>query len=88
VAANSAPVVAFEHFGDSALVFRLEASIDLEAQPDHSAVVTELRHCIGERFAESVFIIAFPQRELHLRNDGPLLVRESSPAPEAATLAP
>ena len=88
VVADPAPVVVFEDFGDSSLVFRLYVWIDLEAQPDYRAVVTELRHCIGERFAESGYVIAFPQQDVHLRHEGPLLVQVSSPSPDVATTDP
>ena len=82
VVANPAPVAVFEEFGDSALIFRLYAWIDLEAQPDYRAVVSELRHRIGERFAENGLTIPFPQRDLHLRDGGQIVLQAPRPAPE------
>ncbi len=77
VVATPAPVAVFEDFGDSALVFRLYVWVDLAAQPDHRAVITELRHCIAERFAEAGFAIAFPQMDLHFDTKGPIPIRVS-----------
>jgi potassium-dependent mechanosensitive channel len=84
VVADPAPVVVFEDFGDSALIFRLYAWIDLEAQPDYRAVVTELRHCTGERFAASGYVIPFPQRDVHVRNGDQVLPQASSSVPAEA----
>lgn len=69
------PVVVFEDFGESALVFRLYVWIDLRAQDDYRAVLTELRHRIAERFAEQGIQMAFPQRDLHLDVKRPIPVR-------------
>ncbi len=79
-----APVVVFEDFGDSALIFRLYVWIDFAAQDDYRAVVTDLRHSITERFAESAIAIAFPQRDVHLDAGSPITVRvlSESDAPD------
>jgi small-conductance mechanosensitive channel len=63
---NPEPVVVFEDFGDNALMFCVYFWIDLAAQADFRAVVTELRHTITERFADRGYEIAFPQRDVHL----------------------
>jgi small-conductance mechanosensitive channel len=84
VVAMPAPVAVFEDFGDSALVFRLYVWVDLAAQPDHRAVITELRHSIAERFAEAGFAIAFPQMDVHFDTKGPIPVRVSQGDGEGA----
>lgn len=75
VVADPAPVVLFEDFGDSALLFRVYIWIDFAAQRDHRTVVTELRHRIVEQFAQHGYEIAFPQRDLHLDAKGPLRIQ-------------
>ena len=77
VVAKPAPVAVFEDFGDTALVFRLYVWVDLAAQPDQRMVITELRQCIAERFAEAGLAIAFPQMDLHFDTKGPIPVRVS-----------
>jgi potassium-dependent mechanosensitive channel len=75
VAADPAPAVVFQDFGDSALIFRVYVWIDFTAQSDYRAVVTELRHTIAEQFAKMGYEMAFPQRDVHLAAKGPIPVR-------------
>jgi potassium-dependent mechanosensitive channel len=84
VVADPAPVAVFEDFGDSALIFRLYIWIDLSAQEDYRAVVTEVRHSIAERFAERGLQIPYPQRDLHLALASPIPVQVSRPDGRAA----
>lgn len=79
VVADPAPVAVFEDFGDSALIFRLYVWVDLAAQDDYRAVVTELRHTIAERG----FAIPYPQRDLHLAVARPIAVQLSRAAAAA-----
>lgn len=85
VLAAPAPVAVFEDFGDSAPIFRLYVWVDLAAQPDLRAVITELRHCIAERFAEAGFAIAFLQMDVHFDTKGPIPARVLRRDGEGAT---
>ena len=69
------PAVIFEDFADSTLVFTVYVWLDLAAQPDYRAVITELRHTIAERFEEHGYTMAFPQRDVHLHSPDPIRVQ-------------
>ncbi len=68
-----APMVRFDDFGDSALIFTLNVYID---DPDERLVVaSDLRIRIDRVFREHDVEIAFPQQDVHLRSgDGTLKV--------------
>ena len=66
VVVDPEPAVVLEDFGDSALIFNAYFWLDFASQKDFRAVITDLRHSIGERFAERGIEIAYPQRDVHL----------------------
>ena len=71
-----APVVFFEDFGDSALVFDVYFWIDAAAERDLRRVRSDLRFAITELFETNDIVIAFPQRDVHI--DGAIeVVRRS-----------
>ncbi len=61
------PDVIFRDFGDSALMFRLRVWTDID---NIFKVETAIRFEIDKQFKEKGFIIAFPQRDVHLFTDG------------------
>ncbi|UCG80806.1 MAG: mechanosensitive ion channel family protein [Desulfobacterales bacterium] len=66
VVSNPAPQILFMGFGDSSLDFQVRVWIhDVD---NMFAVRSELHQEIDRRFRESGIVIAFPQRDLHLRN--------------------
>ena len=60
------PEVVFSQFGDSTLNFELRVVIP--SREKFSRVVHELNMAIDAAFREQGIEIAFPQRELHIRN--------------------
>ena len=69
------PAVIFEDFADSTLIFTVYIWLDLAAQPDYRAVISELRHTIAERFEEHGYTMAFPQRDVRLHSPDPITVQ-------------
>jgi small-conductance mechanosensitive channel len=69
------PVVLFEDFGDSALVFRALFWIVMNRPMDQRKVLSDLRYRVDDRFREEGITIAFPQRDVHLDTTRPLEVR-------------
>jgi small-conductance mechanosensitive channel len=69
------PVVVFEDFGDSALVFEVYFWAELSNQREQRQIRSEVRFRIDELFRENDIVIAFPQRDVHLGNVAPLEVR-------------
>jgi small-conductance mechanosensitive channel len=68
------PVVFFEDFGDSALIFDLYFWINAFGEKDLRRIKSDIRFRIDELFAEAGIVIAYPQQDVHL--DGKLeLVR-------------
>ena len=61
------PDVVFRDFGDSALMFRLRVWTDID---NIFKIETAIRFEIDKRFREKGFVIAFPQRDVHLFTDG------------------
>ena len=60
------PQVLFTSFGESSLDFELCAWI---SNADHRLrVAGDLRHDIDRRFREAAIVIAFPQKDLHVRS--------------------
>ncbi len=82
VLGDPAPVVIFEDFGDSALIFALYFWLELRPNTSSVQVMSDLRFMIEKRFAEAGISIAYPQRDLNLRAERPLrvdLVRQPRP---------
>ena len=76
------PLVIFEDFGDSALVFALYIWLDLGPGVNSTQVMSDLRFMIEKRFAEAGIVVAYPQRDLHLDAAKPLrveVVRDQGP---------
>jgi len=72
---SPAPVVIFESFGDSALMFRAFFWLALDAERDNRVVCSDLRHRIAESLDRAGIVIAFPQRDVHLKTEGPIEVK-------------
>ncbi|MCR9278719.1 MAG: mechanosensitive ion channel [Pseudomonadaceae bacterium] len=70
VLSEPAPVVIFEDFGDSSLVFDVYYWIQAGVDRDLRVIRSNVRFRIDELFAENGIVIAFPQRDVHL--DGTL----------------
>ncbi len=66
------PLVIFEDFGDSALVFDVYFWINAIGDRDLRVIRSNIRFRIDELFRESDITIAFPQRDIHV--DGTLQI--------------
>lgn len=62
---HPAPATYFMDFGDSALIFEIRFWIRYDERTDRSAILSDLRFQIDERFAENGIVIAFPQIDVH-----------------------
>jgi small-conductance mechanosensitive channel len=71
------PIVIFEDFGDSALIFDAYFWIEATADRDLRVVRSNIRFRIDELFEQHHIIIAFPQRDIHL--DGKLQLLSPQP---------
>ncbi|HPI97990.1 MAG TPA: mechanosensitive ion channel, partial [Synergistales bacterium] len=60
------PVVVFEEFGDSALIFKLFFWVDMAKDASRYYVASDLRYMIDNVFAKNGIVIAFPQMDVHL----------------------
>ncbi len=72
---DPAPLVLFEDFGDSALIFDVYFWAELRGEKDQRILRSEVRYRIDELFRENGIVIAFPQRDLHFDSDAPLNIR-------------
>ncbi len=68
------PLVIFEDFGDSALVFDVYYWIEANRDRDLRVIRSNLRFRIDELFRENDIVIAFPQRDVHM--DGTLRLEQ------------
>ncbi len=85
------PVVAFEEFGENALVFTVFFWLEI-TKSDSRVVRSDLRHIIGRRFEEAGIAMAAAQREVRLNTEEPLRIQlvpqqepdsaETQPPPE------
>ena len=69
------PVVIFENFGESALMFRAFFWLTLVVERDNRVVCSDLRHRIAEVLDGAGIVIAFPQRDVHLDSKVPIEVK-------------
>ena len=69
------PVVLFDDFGDSALVFEALFWIVMKRPMDRRRALSSVRFRIDELFRQNAIVIAFPQRDVHLDSLQPLQVR-------------
>jgi len=77
------PVVIFESFGESAMMFRVFFWLFLDPGVDNRVVCSDLRHRIKESLDQAGIVIAFPQRDVRLEAKGPIEVKVL-PSDEAA----
>lgn len=63
------PMVIFEDFGDSALVFELWFWASVSAVRELRTIRSDLRFAINKEFSDAGIVIAFPQRDLHFKFD-------------------
>lgn len=71
------PIVVFSDFAASSLNFILRFWVGDLAQAHD--IITDLRVTIAKRFTEKNIDIAFPQLDIHIRNDSVLALRRTSP---------
>ncbi len=69
------PVVLFNDFGDSALVFQALFWIEMKRPMEQRRVLSDLRFRLDERFREEAIVIAFPQRDVHLGSAQPIQIQ-------------
>lgn len=69
------PLIIFEDFGDSALIFSGYFWSEAQSEKDQRILRSEIRFRIDELFAENGIVIAFPQRDLHMNTSSPLDIR-------------
>ena len=69
------PIVVFEDFGDSALIFDAYFWADVGGERELRTIRSEIRIRIDRLFKEHDIVIAFPQRDVHLDTAQPLEVR-------------
>ena len=74
---NQKPMVFFSDFGDNSLVFQLNYWVAVENIFDIKQVASMIRFEIYKIFGENNITIAFPQRDLHIKN--PIKVDLNSP---------
>ncbi len=65
-----APLMIFEDFGDSSMIFKLYFWIDSFGDKDLRVIRSDLHYRIDELFMEHGIVIAFPRQDVHL--DGQL----------------
>lgn len=68
------PVVAFEDFGDNALIFDLFFWCKAMGERELRLIRSDIRFRIEELFGENDIVIAFPQRDVHLYAKNPIEV--------------
>jgi small-conductance mechanosensitive channel len=73
------PIVLFQDFADSSLVFEVHFWIHMKRMMDGAKIRSEVRLAIDDAFREAGIVIAFPQRDIHLDMSAPLEVRLSEP---------
>ena len=69
------PVILFDQFGDSALVFTGYFWMELFSNRDNRIAASEIRHTINEFLEKAGIVISFPQRDVHLDSSRPLEVK-------------
>jgi small-conductance mechanosensitive channel len=68
------PLVLFEDFGDSALVFAMYFWLEMKPGVSTLVVMSDLRHMVHKSLDEAGIVIPFPQRDVHLDTARPLRV--------------
>jgi len=71
------PLVIFDDFGDSALLFDTFFWVDAKDGRDLRVIRSDIRFRITELFDESAIVIAFPQQDVHV--DGAISMLTAAP---------
>jgi potassium efflux system protein len=66
------PIVLFEEFGDSSLVFKVHFWIHMRKIMDGEVVRSDIRMAIDDAFRQAGIVIAFPQQDVHLDLHSPI----------------
>tara|TARA_R110002049_G_scaffold54869_23_gene152419 strand:- start:4003 stop:4878 length:876 start_codon:yes stop_codon:yes gene_type:complete len=69
------PVVVFEDFGDSALIFDAYFWCDVSGERELRSVRSNIRFRIVELFEQNNIVVAFPQLDVHIATAKPLAVQ-------------
>ena len=75
VCKDPAPFAVFDDFGENALVFTLYFWVDLVKGGNAMIIASDMRLMIDKRFTDAGISVPFPQREMHLVTDTPLMIR-------------
>jgi small-conductance mechanosensitive channel len=76
VASDPVPLVIFDDFADSALVFEVYFWVNATVEKDLRVIRSNIRFRVDELFAENDIVISFPQRDVHL--DGSLTIQNAT----------
>lgn len=76
VASDPVPLVIFDDFADSALVFEVYFWVNATVEKDLRVIRSNIRFRIDELFTENDIVISFPQRDVHL--DGSLTIQTAT----------
>jgi potassium-dependent mechanosensitive channel len=80
-----APFAVFQDFGDNALLFDLFFWVEMGSGTNAMVVASDLRLMIEKRFTEASIGVPYPQRDMHLTTEQPILVQmtaaDSTPPP-------
>jgi len=79
------PLVLFEDFGESSLVFAVYFWVELNERTNPLLVMSDLRIMIEKRFSELGIHIPFPQRDMHFASNKPVTVRLAPDEPAKST---
>ncbi len=73
------PIVLFQDFADSALIFEAHFWIHMQRMMDGAKVRSEIRVALDDAFRDAGIVIAFPQRDVHIDMQSPIEVRLANP---------
>src|SRR5690606_34750269 len=65
------PVIVFEDFADSALIFDAFFWVSIQSGREMRLIRSDVRFLIDQAFREQGIVIAFPQRDVHVRFNDP-----------------
>ena len=74
VVTDPKPVVTFEDFGDSALMFEVMFWLDSSVEGGLRVMKSNIRFRLEELFEENGIVVSYPQRDLHV--DGSLTIKK------------
>lgn len=87
VLTQPAPIVIFEDFGDSALVFDAYFWVEVGGERELRQVRSNIRFRIAELFADNDITISFPQHDVHLDSLEPVQIELVDRRAKASTQA-